>query len=32
MTASERFGPRCRRLTLEQTTDPRPKVQPKFCL
>lgn len=22
MTASERFGPRCRRLTLEQTTDP----------
>ena len=36
MTASERFGPRCRRLTLEQTTsgavDPRLQVQPKFCL
>jgi len=27
-----RFGPRCRRLTLEQTTDPRLQVQPKFCL
>ena len=36
MTASERFGPRCRRLTLERTTsgavDPRLQVQPKFCL
>ena len=32
MTASERFGPRCRRLTLEQITDPRLQVQPKFCL
>jgi hypothetical protein len=36
MTASERFGTRCRRLTLERTTsgavDPRLQVQPKFCL